>query len=403
MAIMLKGGSVVAFDPPEVEARDVVLRGAHDGVVDVSGCLVLPGLGLAHTHLYSALARGMPGPVGPTRSFREILERVWWRLDVALDAESLAASAMVALCDAALAGATCVFDHHESPGFIDGSLDVIAEAAERVGVRIVVCYGATDRHGHRDAIRGLDECVRMIERVRAAPRGRLGTMLGLHACFTVTDETLSMAADLARGHDLGLHVHAAEDACDAGAIERLGRFGLLGPRTLLAHAVHATSSEKQLVRASGAFVAHNPRSNMQNSVGQARLADLAGSVALGTDGMDGDLFAEARAAHLGGRVALGPEGGVDAVGMLAAGARLAEAHLGPVGSDAVVVEYDPPTPLDRTNVAGHLLFGITAAHVRDVFVDGAPVVRDRRLVRVDAAEIAARGREQALALWRRMS
>lgn len=402
MGIAINGGTWISLEPARVERRDALLAGPEQAVIDAQGCLVLPGLVLAHTHLYSGLARGMAGPSIAPRTFTEILERVWWRLDVALDAASLAAAAEVALAEAALAGVTCVIDHHESPRFIDGSLDVLADAAERVGLRAILCYGATDRHGHPDALRGLAEGVRFAARTAAHGHGRLGAMLGLHAAFTCRDETLARAAAPMRAEGLGLHVHAAEDACDGEAIARLERAGLLGPRTLLAHAVHASPGDLERVRATGATIVHNPRSNWNNAVGAARLRGLAGHVALGTDGMDGDLFTELRAAHLNGRAVYGPEDGVDAVEMLATGARFAERVLGPWKNDAVVLEYDPPTPLVPENLAGHLLFGIGARHVRDVVVDGRLVVRDRKLVRVDGAALAARGRAEATRLWERM-
>ncbi|HJW13823.1 MAG TPA: chlorohydrolase, partial [Thermoanaerobaculia bacterium] len=160
--IAITGGTVVTLDPPSVEKRDVLAGSEPRRGLDASGCLVMPGLAIGHTHLYAGLARGMPGPSEPTRSFREILERVWWRLDAALDARSLRACAEAALLDAALSGATAVLDHHESPSFIEGSLDVLAEAARASGVRAGLCYGATDRHGGEGARAGLAECERAI-------------------------------------------------------------------------------------------------------------------------------------------------------------------------------------------------------------------------------------------------
>jgi cytosine/adenosine deaminase-related metal-dependent hydrolase len=301
--IAITGGTVVTLDPPSVERRDLFLGAEPRRCLDATGCLVQPGLAIAHTHLYSGLARGMPGPSEPTRSFREILERVWWRLDVALDARSLRASAEVALLDAALSGTTAVIDHHESPSFIDGSLDVLAEAASAVGVRAALCYGATDRHGREGAIAGLAECERAIA-------AGLPAMAGLHAGFTVSDETIEAAADLARRRGAWLHVHVAEDGCDAGSFDRLDRAGAVGPKTILAHGVHLTASERERATEAGAWIVHNPRSNLQNAVGYANVATLGPRVALGTDGMDGDLFAEARAAHLRGRDAYGPQGGI---------------------------------------------------------------------------------------------
>jgi cytosine/adenosine deaminase-related metal-dependent hydrolase len=394
--IAITGGTVVTLEPPSVERRDLFLGTEPRRSLDASGCLVMPGLAIAHTHLYAGLARGMPGPVQPTRSFREILERVWWRLDAALDERSLKASAEVALLDAALSGATSVLDHHESPSFIGGSLDVLAGAARAVGVRTALCYGATDRHGPEGAKAGLAECERAIT-------AGLPAMAGLHAGFTASDETIEAAADLARRRGAWLHVHAAEDGCDAGSFERLERAGAVGRKTILAHGVHLTASERERAAEAGAWIVHNPRSNLQNAVGYANVATLGPRVALGTDGMDGDLFAEARAAHLRGRDAYGPQGGIDAVGLVAASGRLAERALGPRGDDWVVLDYDPPTPLSAENLAGHFLFGMGSRHVRDVVAGGELIVEKRRSTRVDESEIRARGREEAARLWKRMS
>ncbi len=219
-SLAITGGTVVTLDPPAVERRDVLLGAAPRRELDASGCLVLPGLAIAHTHLYSALACGMPGPPVPPRSFREILESVWWRLDAALDEAALEASADLALLDAALSGVTAVIDHHESPSFIEGSLDVLARSARRAGVRLATCYGATDRHGPEGARAGLAECGRAIREGSPA-------MVGLHAGFTVSDETLHAAVDLARRTAAWLHVHVAEDRCDAGSFRRLDAAGAL--------------------------------------------------------------------------------------------------------------------------------------------------------------------------------
>jgi cytosine/adenosine deaminase-related metal-dependent hydrolase len=394
--LAITGGTVVALDPPAVERRDVLLGAEPRRGFDASGCLVMPGLAIAHTHLYSALARGMPGPGEPPRSFREILEKVWWRLDAALDEKSLEASAELALLDAALSGVTAVIDHHESPSFIAGSLDVLARTARSAGVQAALCYGATDRHGPKGAREGLEENARAI-------RDGLPAMVGLHAGFTVSDETLRAAVDLAKSTAAWLHVHAAEDRCDAGSFARLDKAGALGPKTILAHGVHLSAVERARAAEAGAWIVHNPRSNLQNAVGYADPKTLGPRVALGTDGMDADLFTEARVAHLRAREAYGPSDGIDAVALLASSRRLADAVLGESAADWIVLDYDAPTPLTAANLAGHVLFGLGVRNVRDVVVNGEIVVRDRHHVRLDATRVRARAREEAARLWRRMA
>ncbi len=281
--LVIAGGTVVALDPPSVGRRDLVLGPEPRRELDASGCLVLPGLVNAHTHLYAALARGMPAPASPTRSFREVLEKVWWRLDAALDERALEASADLALLEAALAGVTAVVDHHESASFIEGSLNVLVRAARSAGLRLATCYGVSDRHGPKGAKDGLAECERAI-------RSGLPAMVGLHAGFTVSDETLLAATELARRADAFLHLHAAEDLCDAGSFRRLSAAGALGPKTILAHGVHLSAVERRRAEDAGAWIVHCPRSNLQNAVGYADPRTLGPRVALGTDGLDADLF-----------------------------------------------------------------------------------------------------------------
>lgn len=422
---LLTGGTVVSLDPARVETRDLILTEERIGdpqvkipttsTVDCSGCLLMPGLVVAHTHLYSALARGMPGPAQPTRTFREILEGVWWRLDRALDAESLAASALIGAIEAVKAGVTCVIDHHESPSFIDGSLDVIAAEMKKVGVRGVLAYGATDRHGAEDAVKGLNESARFA--AASAKDPLLRGMIGLHAPFTASDATLERAASFGRG----VHVHTAEGPDDqAAAMERwkkplfleLDRLGLLTERSICAHAVQIDDEEAALIPARKTWITHQARSNMNNGVGYASKLDAIDRVALGTDGIDNDLFAELRAAFFRRREFTGPTVWRDPVAMLASGHTLAsELFEAPIGrldpgapADVVVLAYDPPSPLDAGNLGGHLLFGgLSSACVRDVFIAGKPVVRNRRMVGIDEREIAARTRDVAARLWRRMS
>ena len=177
--LWLEGDRIAAVGGPPPGWGDPSPRMAS--VVDCSGCLVLPGLVCGHGHLYSALATGMPGPAVAPTNFVEILERVWWRLDEALDAASLRASALVGAMGAVRAGTTCIIDHHASPSFIDGSLDVIADALEEVGLRSVLCYEVTDRGGagRRDA--GVRENERFLGADRRLSRG----LVGGHAGFTM--------------------------------------------------------------------------------------------------------------------------------------------------------------------------------------------------------------------------
>ncbi len=384
--------------------------------MECSGCLVIPGNVVAHHHLYSALARGMPYRLDLPSTFVQILQRVWWRLDRALDAEAVWLSAWVGGADALLAGTTTVVDHHASPNAIEDSLDQVASALEQVGARSVLCYEVTDRDGPERAAAGLEEHRRFSERKHPLS----SQLVGAHASFTLSEETLASCVQLANELGTGIHVHVAEDAADERdaqarfgrrVVERLADAGALSDRSVLAHCVHIDEREASLIHAAGSWVAHNPRSNMNNRVGQAPVAALGNRLTLGTDGFDGDLFAESRVAYLRARESdpsVGPEW---AVARVAASGRLAAAATGEpllgriepgAPADLVVLDYDPPTPISSENLGGHWVFGLSARDVRDVLVNGEFVVRDRRLTRTDDRELRGRSREVAERLWRRM-
>jgi cytosine/adenosine deaminase-related metal-dependent hydrolase len=332
-----------------------------------------PGLVCAHTHLYSALARGMPAPPRTPRNFSEILELVWWRLDRALDLEMLHWSARLGALEALEAGTTAIVDHHSSPRAIEGSLDVIAEACAEVGVRVVCCYEVTDRNGADGAKAGLAENERFL---RAGGRG----LVGAHACFTLSDETLEAVCGLAGDLGAGVHVHVAEDPVDAAAGARLA--ARAADNWLLAHAVH-------LDRTLPGTVVHNPRSNLNNAVGYGRPARFP-KVALGTDGIGADMLEEFRLAYAMARaddVTASPE---TAWSWLETGYELVpEAR-----ADVVTWFYEPAEPW-------HLAY-TTGVYPRLVEVDGEIVLDELGPTRVDAGEIRARAAEQALRLFARM-
>ncbi|HET8682263.1 MAG TPA: amidohydrolase family protein [Micromonosporaceae bacterium] len=425
--LALCGGTVVtSLDPVSVVDADVVIAGdrvasvgaAPAGAVrrDCSQALVLPGNTCAHHHLYSALSRGMPYRLAPPRSFLEVLQRVWWRLDRALDEPSVRLSALVGGLDALHAGTTTVIDHHASPSFIDGSLDVIADALAELGLRSVLCYEVTDRDGLARAAAGVAENQRFLATPRRLARG----MVGAHASFTLCDDTLGACAQAAAGAGVGVHIHVAEDGVDqqdaeaahgVRVVERLGRAGVLGPGAVLAHCVHVTGPEIAQVASSGAVVAHNPRSNMNNRVGYARIAIDGARVALGTDGIGGDMVTESQVAYFRATEAGGPVDTGWPLRRLAEGARTAGRSFGEplhgtiqpgAPADLTVLAYPSPTPLTGENLAGHWIFGVSPHQVRDVVVAGELVVADGRSTRVDEAELAQRAAGEAKRLWARL-
>jgi cytosine/adenosine deaminase-related metal-dependent hydrolase len=334
------------------------------------------GLVCGHHHLYSALARGMPPPPQQPTDFRSILEQIWWRLDAALDLEMLQWSAMLGALEALQCGTTAIVDHHESPNAIEGSLSVIAEACETVGVRVVCAYGVTDRHGLDGARRGLAENERFL---RSGGRG----MVGVHAAFTCGDDTLQAAAGLARDLGVGVHIHVAEGIADVEAGARLQ--ALAADDWLLVHCVH-------LDRDLPGTIAHNPRSNMNNAVGYARPAARPNKIVLGTDGIGADMLEELRLAYVAHRaddVTASPE---TAWSWLEQGyALVPEAR-----DDQVTWSYD------HADSPWHVAFtpGMRALDV--VRAGGEVLLRDGAPTRVDADEVRAKAAEQAARLFARL-
>ncbi len=343
----------------------------------------------AHTHLYSGLAPlGMPAPSRPPSSFVDILKLVWWRLDRALDEPSLRASARLYIAESLLAGTTTLIDHHESPAFIEGSLDVLAEEAEALGIRLLVTYGATERNGGRaEAKRGLAECARFIREARFP---HVKGLVGLHASFTVSDDTVREAGALARELGVPVHVHVAEaesDVLDAkrrgyeGPLERLLALDCLPKGSVLAHGVWLDVHQVQRAAEAGAWLVQNPRSNANNNVGYPMGLVASSRVALGTDGFPADMEAEYRALREEAARNHDPAR-PDALEMRCArGSVLASGFFHEIDS-VTSVRGERPTRVQ---------------------VDGRTVVDDGKLVSGEIDEIRAHAREQATRLWSRMA
>jgi cytosine/adenosine deaminase-related metal-dependent hydrolase len=357
----------------------------------------------AHTHLYSGLAPlGMPPPARTPKDFVEILQLVWWKLDRALDEQTLRASARLYLAEALLAGCTTVIDHHESPHLIAGSLDLLAEEATALGARLLVTYGATERNGGRaEATAGLAECARFIKSSRASGRFPLVRgVVGLHASFTVSDETVREAGSLAADLGVPLHVHVAEDQADVadartrgypGPLERLHLLGALPRGSLLAHGVWLGEDQVRAADAAGAWLLQNPRSNANNRVGWPRALSASAHVAIGTDGFPAAMEDE--------HAALASEAvrNADPLSEAVLAARRSGAHA--LAESLWGVRFDAR---QAEGSAGDLVLGVPGERPRHVLVGGRSVVRDGALVHGDLEQIRAHAREQAARLWGRV-
>jgi len=437
-SIVIEKACVVEFDPPRVrENMDVLIEGnrivsvgqgatrTNDDCerIDGRGKIVFPGIVCSHHHIYSALSRGILAPIGPTNDFVSILKNLWWRLDRAVDEDALNSSVLAASLDAIRCGTTAIIDHHASPAFIEGSLDVIKRGMEFVGLRGATCYEVTDRHGREGMLAGIRENRRFaleIERERDSEVQLVGAHIGGHAPCTLPEEAYERMVDVIRETGRGLHLHVAEDRYDVSQshivygediVRRLDRHGLLDEKTILVHGVHLTEEEVDLLNERDSFLVHNARSNMNNNVGYNSLLPSLRNLALGTDGIGADMFAELQAAYFKHKDEGGPWWPGEFLASLQAGNRILERCFGTrfgriepgYMADLVVAQYSPTTPLSADNIAGHFVFGLSSGIIRTVIVDGRIVLKDGEFGdEIDQEAIAAGAREQASLLWKRM-
>ncbi len=418
--VAIRDGLIVAVGPTgELQAAYPEAK-----FIDARGRVIMPGLINTHTHLYSAFARGMALKEDAPGNFSEILERLWWRLDKALTLDDVYWSAMVGMIASIRNGVTTIFDHNASPGAVAGSLFRIARAAHETGLRSCLCYEVSDRDGAEIASQGIEENRTFLQHCKDAGDDRLRGLFGMHASFTLGEETLSQCCRVAADFGAGFHVHTAEAASDAEScrrehgksiVQRWKDFGILKSTALLAHCVHVDDRDIELLHAAKANVIHNPQSNMGNAVGCAPVLEMLRGgvhVGLGTDGYTPDMFESMKAANLLQKYHAGDPSVAWAEPpqmLFQENAAIASECFGrPVGKltpgahgDIILVNYDPPTPMSAENLNGHIHFGFAGGAVETVLVGGQIVMDDRQFVAIDEQAVMAKSRVAAAEMWKR--
>ena len=439
--ILIRNITIMETQPPftVTENADVVItgsviekagKGAGDGVeakkiIDGSGRLLIPGNVCAHHHYYSGLSRGMLISAGPQTDFIQVLKEWWWRLDRALDEESIYYSSLICSMEAVRQGTTGIVDHHASPSFIDGSLSALAKGMEDVGVHGVTCYEVTDRNGGMDEVRaGVRENVRFSketdERIERGDRLVTEAMIGGHAPFTLPDGALELMGEAVRSTGRGIHLHVAEDKYDVvhshhhynkDIVTRLEEHGLITDRSLLVHALHLSQDEIDIINSRDAFLAHNPRSNMNNHVGYLKNIARVRNLVIGTDGCGGNMFEEVKLGFFKHKDEGGPFWPADFVTALTRGNRLVERCFADgrkwgrveagYTADLVLLDYRAPTPVVDENAAGHFVWGMGSGNVHSVIIDGRLVYDNHAFTGIDAEAVYRRAREVAREVWKR--
>jgi putative selenium metabolism protein SsnA len=393
-------------------------------VLDLKGKLVMPGIVCAHNHFYSGLARGIMANIKPCPDFISTLKNLWWRLDRALDEESLYYSGLICSLEAIKSGCTAVIDHHASPNYIAGSLATLRKGFLKAGLRGMTCYETTDRNGGEKELRaGVDENLAFARLIDAAKaKGDepylMEAHLGAHAPFTVSDAGLDMLGDAVKTSGRGLHIHVAEDRYDVShshdrysqdPIERLAAHGLIDGKTLIGHGLYLSDADIAILNDRDAFLVHNARSNMNNNVGYNHKLSAVRNLALGTDGIGADMFEEMKFAYFKHRDAGGSLWPDSFTRFLWNGNTLLERNFGArfgrieagYQADLTICSYDSPTPLVAQNVGGHLAFGMNSGSVDSVMVNGQMVYQNRAFP-FDVEPIYAQARKVAAQLWQRM-
>lgn len=420
-AVVIEGNKIIAVDTTE----NILAKYKEEDIIDVDGKVIMPGFINTHHHIYSAFARGMASSGKPNENFLEILENLWWKIDKKLSLEDLKYSAYTTYIDCIKKGVTTVFDHNASPFAVTGSLDSIADAAKDLGLRTCLCYEVSDRDGEKIAQEGIDENINFIKKYNTDEQNMIKGMFGLHASFTLSDETLRKCEEELKGLNAGYHVHVAEGIDDLEqclekygkrVVERLRDMDILGDKTIAVHCIHVTDDELNILRDTNTMVVHNPESNMGNAVGCQPFLELHQkgiTIGLGTDGYTSDMTESMKVANIIHKhVKQNPSvaWGEVPVSMFENNRKIAQKYFsGDLGilragalADVIVVDYDPLTPMNENNINSHILFGFTGKDVVTTIIDGKVIMQDRKLVGINEKEIFKTSREVAKKLWDRM-
>lgn len=399
--LRVEEGADQPVDFPETIPDDI----PADHLIDCKGLLVTKSFANAHHHIYSVLSRGMPPPAIPPANFYEKLKYVWWKLDKSLETEMIEASALYAGMMSLKAGVTFVIDHHASPFAISKSLETIANSFDSLGLSHLLCYEISDRDGMSKAVEGLQYTDHYL-------KSRQG-LVGLHASFTVSDQTMKQAALLVGKYNSGVHIHTAEDKYDQdhckinykkSVVERYQNFGFLNSsKSILVHCLHLDNAEKKTLMQNKAWVVENMESNLNNKVGVFNFKNMENRIMLGTDGMHSNMIRSAQYAYFAGLKTV-PKSPVDIY------RRLRNVHhylsqnafQGDGENNLVVLDYNTPTSIHSDNFAGHFIYGFEASHVKHVISGGKLTVRDRRLVSGNEDEILKYAREMGKRLWKKL-
>ena len=389
--------------------------------IDAKGGVIMPAFINTHEHIYSAMARGLSIKGYNPKGFLDILDGQWWTIDRHLTLEQTKYSAVETLISCIRNGVTTVFDHHASFGQIGGSLFTIADVAKELCVRACLCYEISDRDGMDKARESVMENAEFIRYALKDDTDMIAGMMGMHAQFTISDATMELAA-ANKPDEVGYHIHVAEGIEDLHdclkkygkrIVDRLMDFNILGEKTLLGHCIYINPHEMDLIKDTNTMVVHNPESNMGNACGCPPTMELVHRgilTGLGTDGYTHDMIESYKVANVlhkhhlcDANAAWGEVPKMLFENNAAIANRYFKTPLGVLkegaAGDVIVVDYNPPTQLDASNINGHILFGMTGRDVVTTVANGRVLMKDREIKVIDVEEAMAKCREESAKLW----
>lgn len=407
------------------ETNDLLTRYPDAQYIDAKQQMIMPAFINTHNHIYSAFARGLTINGHNPKGFLDILEGLWWNLDNHMNLQDTRYSAEATYLNCIENGVTTVFDHHASYLQTKGSLKEIADVSKKYGIRSCLCYEVSDRNGEEAMKQAVLENENFIKYANQDDSDMLKGMMGLHASFTLSDETIRYCKEHTPANT-GYHVHIAEGIEDeedsikkynCRTVERLARLGILGDKTVAGHCIHVNEKEMDILKETNTAVIHNPESNMGNAVGVPdviKMYEKGILLGLGTDGYTNDVLESYKVAnclqkhtHQDPNVAWTeiPEM------LFENNAKIANRYFKtPLGklkegysADVIVVDYTPLTPMNEQNVNSHIVFGINGSMVTTTVGSGKVLMKDRKLVGINKGEVLAKCRNQAADLWKRIN
>lgn len=420
--IFIKDGKINKIFSKKKNISEISKKYGIDYYIDAKHKIIIPGLINAHMHFYGSYAAGLTN-IKESTNFVDILNNLWWKLDAALTDDAVKFSALGYIENAIKHGTTTIIDHHCSPNAIKDSLKTIADIALDAGIRLSTCFEVSDRNGRSITEKSIKENIEFYKYTKKLKSKLLHSMFGLHASFTLPDDVLEFIKQETKNLDIGYHIHVAEDAADQqdakekgynNVVERLHKFGITGEKSIFAHCVHISDEEIEILKNTNTIVVNNPQSNMNNAVGVANIKKMLDSgilLGLGSDGMTVNMFEELRCAlwqqkliNKAPHLYFGEVCKMLFHNNYLIANKLFGTKLGYIqeraDADLILIDYIEPTPMNKNNFYGHLLFRISQEIVDTTIVNGKLLMVNKQIINKKLFEELKDSEESAKKVWK---